>query len=355
MTYAHGKFFGQYIKDVKSQVLRFDSAGQFELEIDLPGIGSVSGFRNVSGNHDVFFSFKSFTHPYTIYQYNIKENKIKEFKELKLKFNKEDYIVQQKFITSFDSTKVPIYIIHRKGLKRDGNNPTILTAYGSHGISYLPRFNSSNIYWLKNNGILVVANIRGGGEYGSTWHQDGKYLKKLNSIKDYVWAGKYLVGQKYTSKEKLVSLGYSNGGMLVAAALSHADFCNTVIVGAANTDMLKSHKFTIGHFWSKEYGSPEESKTVFEYLKSYSPYHNTHSIKNKSIFVFTGELDDRVFPAHSYKYTAQLQSNTDNFTLLKTYDTGHAIPLDKEINLSKDADMYTFIWNSIGGGNKFVF
>ncbi len=348
-TYAHNKFFCHYIKDVKSHVKQFDSAGKFESVLELPGMGTVDGFKNINDKNELFFSYKSFTHPLTIYVYNVKEKKFKVFKKLKLNFNQDDYVVKQDFITSFDSTKIPIFIIHHKDIKLNSNNPTILTAYGSHGISYVPRFTSAFIYWIKNNGILVIANVRGGGEYGEKWHKDGKYLNKLNSIKDFIWAGKYLVNKKFTSKEKLISFGESNGGMLVAAALSMDNFCKTGIVGAANTDMLKYHKFTIGHFWKTEYGTADESKAVFEYLNSYSPYHNTEVLKNKALFVYTGEFDDRVFPAHSYKYIAKLQSNEDNFALLKTYKSGHYLHINKEINLNRTADTYSFIWYIIGG------
>lgn len=343
-----GYIFAEYMKDAVTQVLQYDYNGKLVREVKLPGVGSAGGFGGEKDEKILYYSFTNYTTPGTIYSYDPKTGASKEYQKPKVDFNSADYESKQVFYTSKDGTKVPMIITHKKGLKLDGKNPTILYAYGGFNVSLTPSFSVSNAVWLEQGGIYAVANLRGGGEYGKEWHDAGTQLKKQNVFDDFIAAGEYLIAQKYTSSDYLAVRGGSNGGLLVGAVMTQRpDLMKVALPAVGVLDMLRYHTFTAGAGWAYDYGTAEDSKEMFDYLKGYSPVHNVKSgTKYPATLVTTGDHDDRVVPAHSFKFAAELQAKQTgpNPVLIRIEtNAGHGAgkPVSKTIEEIVDIQAFT--------------
>ncbi|HSN62525.1 MAG TPA: prolyl oligopeptidase family serine peptidase, partial [Ferruginibacter sp.] len=296
ITSAGNKLFVTYLKDVTSRVYVYSLDGKLEREVKLPALGTVSGFGGEQDDPFVFYTFTSFTFPPTIYKYDIATGKSEVFRRPEVKFNPEDFVTEQVFYTSKDGTKVPMFIVYKKGLKKNGKNPTMLYAYGGFNISTNPSFSPARITWLEQGGIYASANLRGGSEYGEKWHEAGMGLKKQNVFDDFIAAGEYLIAKKYCSSDYLAIYGGSNGGLLVGTVANQRPELFKVAIPAVGVmDMLRFHKFTIGFNWIAEYGSSEKSADEFKNLYGYSPMHNISATKKyPATLVTTADHDDRV-------------------------------------------------------------
>jgi prolyl oligopeptidase len=349
---AGKKIFANYMVDVKTQVKQYDYSGKLDREIELPGIGTASGFYGKDREKELYYSFTSFTVPTTIYKYDIASGKSTVYEKPKVDFNPDDYETKQVFYTSKDGTKVPMFIVHKKGLELNGKNPTWLYAYGGFNVSLTPSFSTSRIVWLENGGIYAQPNLRGGGEYGEKWHLAGTKMNKQNVFDDFIAAGEYLIKEKYTSSEFLAISGGSNGGLLVGATMTQRpDLAKVAFPAVGVMDMLRYHKFTAGAGWAFDYGTSEDSKEMFEYLRKYSPVHALKpGTSYPATLVTTADHDDRVVPAHSFKFAATLQENhAGSNPVLIRIDTksGHgASNLMKTIE--ETADKYAFAWYNMG-------
>ena len=312
---ANKKMFVNYLKDASTFVKQYNYKGNFERNIELPGIGSAGGFGGRMEEKEVYFSFTSFTTPTSIYKLDIPSGKSTLYAQPKVDFDPTAYETKQIFYTSKDSTKVPMFIVYKKGLELNGKNPTWLTAYGGFGISLTPSFSTTRIVWLENGGVFAQPNLRGGGEYGEKWHDAGRQMNKQNVFDDFIAAGEYLIKEKYTSSNYLAIVGGSNGGLLVGATMAQRpDLMKVALPAVGVMDMLRYHKFTAGAGWAYDYGTADDSKEMFEYIKKYSPVHTLKPNANyPATLVTTGDHDDRVVPAHSFKFAAALQEgNTGN-------------------------------------------
>lgn len=347
-----GYLFADYTVDVKTQVKQFDLRGKLVREIELPGIGSAGGFGAEEKDKDLYYSFTSFTYPTSIFKFDIASGKSILYSQPKVDFNPEDYETKQVFYTSKDGTKVPMFIVHKKGLELNGKNPTWLYAYGGFNISLTPGFSPSRILWLENGGIYAQPNLRGGGEYGEKWHLAGTKMNKQNVFDDFIAAGEYLISEKYTSHDYLAISGGSNGGLLVGATMTQRpDLAKVALPAVGVMDMLRYHKFTAGAGWAYDYGTADDSKEMFEYIRKYSPVHAlTPNTSYPSTLITTADHDDRVVPAHSFKFAATLQEmNVGTNPVLIRIDTksGHgASNLSKAIESS--ADQYAFTFYNMG-------
>lgn len=353
-----GKIFANYLVDVKTQVKQFDIKGRLEREIELPGIGTASGFGGKESETELYYSFTSFTYPPTIFKYDIITGKSSLYEKPKVDFNPEDYETKQVFYSSKDGTKIPMFIVYKKGLELNGKNPTMLYAYGGFNISLTPSFNTSRIVWLENGGVYAQPNLRGGGEYGETWHLAGTKMNKQNVFDDFIAAGEYLIKEKYTSSQYLAVQGGSNGGLLVGATMTQRpDLMKVALPAVGVMDMLRYHKFTAGAGWAYDYGTADDSKEMFEYLRKYSPVHALKpGTSYPATLVTTADHDDRVVPAHSFKFAATLQENnvSENPVLIRV-DTksGHGSSnLSKSLDVT--ADQYAFTWYNMGVIPPFV-
>ena len=348
---AGGKLFLNYLQDVASHVYQYTYDGVKENEIAMPSLGTASGFGGYKDDKEVFFTFTSFTYPPTIYRYSIAEKKISEFRGSTVKFNPADYATEQVFYPSKDETKIPMFIVYKKGLKRDGTNPTLLYAYGGFNVNLNPGFSAARLAMLEQGAIFAMANIRGGGEYGDAWHKAGMLLKKQNVFDDFIAAGEYLVKEKYTSPSYLAIQGGSNGGLLIGAVVNQRpDLFKVAFPAVGVMDMLRFHKFTVGWGWVVEYGS-SDSLQYFKNLYGYSPLHNIKPGNYPAVLVTTADHDDRVVPAHSFKYIATLQENQQgiNPVLIRIdVKAGHGAgkPLSKTIE--EMADIYSFMFYNMG-------
>jgi prolyl oligopeptidase len=303
-----GKLTASYLRDAHSVAYVFDPNGKNRQEIKLPGLGTAGGFGGRMEDKETFYSFTSFNFAPTIFRYDLKSGKSSVFKQAKVDFNPADYVVRQVFYASKDGTKVPMFVVHRKGIKLDGTNPTQLYGYGGFRSSLTPWFSVSNLVWMEMGGVYAAACIRGGDEYGKTWHDAGRLKNKQNCFDDFIAAGEWLVDNGYTAKEKLAISGGSNGGLLVGACVNQRpDLFGAALPAVGVMDMLRFHKFTIGWAWVSDYGSPDK-KDEFETLLAYSPLHNLKPGTNyPAVLITTGDHDDRVVPAHSFKYAAEIQ------------------------------------------------
>lgn len=343
------KFFATYMIDAHHKVYQYNLEGKEEREITLPGVGTASGLGGRNQDMTLYYSFVSYIYPSTIFKYDIKTGESSVYRESGVEFSPEDYVSEQVFYTSKDGTKVPMIITYKKGLKRDGNNPTILYGYGGFNISLTPSFSTSNIILLENGGIYAVANLRGGGEYGKEWHKAGTKLQKQNVFDDFIAAAEYLIDNKYTSSEKLGISGGSNGGLLVGATMTQRpDLMKVALPAVGVLDMLRYHKFTAGAGWHTDYGTADDNEEMFNYLHNYSPYHALkQGTEYPATMVTTGDHDDRVVPAHSFKFAARLQEyhTGSNPVLIRIEtDAGHGAgkPTDKIIQ--EAADKWTFLF-----------
>lgn len=347
-----GNIFCSYLKDAITKVLQYDMKGNKIREVVLPGLGTASGFSGKRKEKTLFYSFSSYTTPSTIYKMDIASGKTEVYKKPTLQFNSEDYESKQVFYPSKDGTKIPMMITHKKGIKLDGNNPTLLYAYGGFSVSLTPYFSTSDIILLENGGIYAVANLRGGGEYGETWHNQGIKTKKQNVFDDFIYAAKYLTENKYTSKEKLAIQGESNGGLLVGATITQQpDICKVAFPFVGVMDMLRYHKFTAGAGWAYDYGTAEDSKEMFDYLKSYSPVHNVKEGTNyPATLIMTADHDDRVVPAHSFKFAAELQEKHkgENPVLISVETkAGHGAGMSTEQMIKSESNKWAFMFYNL--------
>ncbi|MEA5552731.1 prolyl oligopeptidase family serine peptidase [Anabaena cylindrica UHCC 0172] len=302
------QFVADYLQDAHSQIKIFDLTGKFIREVELPGLGSVGGFGGKRHDTETFYSFTSFTTPGTIYRYDIKTGKSEVFRQPKVDFNADEYETEQVFYQSKDGTRLPMFVTHKKGIKLDGNNPTYLYGYGGFNISLTPSFSVGLLVWLEMGGVYAVPNLRGGGEYGEEWHQAGMKEKKQNVFDDFIAAAEWLIANNYTQPQKLAIGGGSNGGLLVGACMTQRpDLFGAALPAVGVMDMLRFHKFTIGWAWVAEYGSSENSEE-FKTLHAYSPLHNLQpGTAYPATLITTADHDDRVVPAHSFKFAAALQ------------------------------------------------
>ncbi|MEJ5266749.1 MAG: prolyl oligopeptidase family serine peptidase [Bacteroidales bacterium] len=346
-TFIGGKFILNYTKDAYSKIKIYDSKGKYLYDLDNNEIGTISGFDGEKEDTKTFYLFTSFTNPSTIYMYDINKNKSTVYQKPKVDFNPEQYITKQVFYKSKDGTKIPMFIVHKKGINLDGNNPTILYGYGGFNIQLTPYFSVSRIVWLEQGGIVAIANLRGGGEYGEEWHKAGTLMNKKNVFYDFIAAAEYLINEKYTSAKRLAIQGGSNGGLLVGSVLNmRPDLFAVALPAVGVMDMLRYHKFTIGRFWATDYGTSEDCKEMFEYLYSYSPYHNIRNdVEYPAVLVTTADHDDRVVPAHSFKYIAQLQymnkGTKPTFIRIET-QAGHGAGKPTAKIIDEIADIYAF-------------
>jgi len=305
-----GKLIASYLKDAYTQVNVHDESGKLEGSIQLPGIGTAEGFGGERTDNETFFTFQSFTTPPTVYRYEVPTAKASVFRKPKVDFNPDDFEVKQVFYHSKDGTRVPMFLAYKKGIKLDGKNPTYLYGYGGFNISLTPNFVVANLVWMEMGGVYAVANLRGGGEYGTKWHEAGMKHNKQNVFDDFIAAGEWLIKNKYTSTPKLACGGRSNGGLLVGAVLTQRpDLWGATLPGVGVMDMLRFNKFTIGWAWMSDYGNPE-NPADFAYLRKYSPLHNLKpGTKYPPSLIVTADHDDRVVPAHSFKFVATLQAD----------------------------------------------
>lgn len=348
-----GYIFANYMKDAVSQIKQFDYDGKMLREIKLPGVGSAGGFSGKKEDTELYYSFTNYITPGTIYAFNPKTGISKEYQKPKVDFKSGEYESKQVFYTSKDGTKVPMIITHKKGLKLDGNNPTILYAYGGFNVSLTPAFSIANAVWLEQGGVYAVPNLRGGGEYGKKWHEGGIQQKKQNVFDDFIAAGEYLIKEKYTSSDFLAVRGGSNGGLLVGATMTQRpDLMKVALPAVGVLDMLRYHTFTAGAGWAYDYGTAEDSKEMFDYLKAYSPVHNVKKgTKYPATLVTTGDHDDRVVPAHSFKFAAELQAKqTGNNPVLIRIETnaGHGAGKPVSKTIEEAADIMAFSLFNMG-------
>ncbi|HJZ94533.1 MAG TPA: prolyl oligopeptidase family serine peptidase [Gemmataceae bacterium] len=345
-----------YLKDAHTQVKLFSPDGAFLKELELPGIGSASGFGGRRIDTETFFSFSSYATPPSIYRLDLVTGKTSLQRASNVKFKPEDYEVKQVFYASKDGTKIPLFITLKKGTKLDGNNPTLLYGYGGFNISLTPGFAVSIAAWLDMGGIYAVANLRGGGEYGKEWHENGRKLKKQNVFDDFIAAAEYLIKEKFTSSEKLAVKGGSNGGLLVGAVMTQRpDLFGACLPHVGVMDMLRFHKFTAGRFWVDDYGSPDKEED-FKALFAYSPYHNLkRGTKYPPTMVITADTDDRVVPGHSFKFAAQLQyCQSGDAPVLARIETraGHGAGKPTKKVIEELADEYSFLVKNLKMGGK---
>ncbi len=358
VSVAAGKIFASYLKDVATRVYRYSVAGELPTEVKLPGLGNAEGFGGHADDKFIFYTYTSFDYPPTIFRYDVASNKSSVFRSPDIPgFTSAQYETKQVFVTSKDGTKVPMFLVHKRGLKLDGNNPALIYGYGGFNISVNPTFNSMRLALLEQGFVYASVNMRGGSEYGETWHQGGMKLNKQNVFDDFIAAAEWLVKNKYTSSARLACQGGSNGGLLVGAVINQRpELFRAAVPQVGVMDMLRFHKFTIGWNWIADYGSsdnPEEFKALY----AYSPLHNIRAgVKYPAVLVTTADHDDRVVPAHSFKYIATLQEKAaKGHPALIRIETksGHGAS-NTEKSIAMNADIYTFLMHELGVKPSFV-
>lgn len=346
-----GRFIATYLHDAHSHVKVYDMEGNLQDEIDLPTIGTVTGFPGREGDTETFYHFSGFTTPGTVYRYDLTTGQSTVFREPKVAFSPQDYETRQIFYESKDGTLVPMFISHRKGLVPDPNTPAYLFGYGGFDNAQTPSFSVPNLVWMEMGGIYTLANLRGGGEYGKAWHEAGMKANKQNVFDDFITAAEWLIERGYTSRARLAIGGRSNGGLLVGACMTRRpDLFGACLPVVGVMDMLRFHKFTIGWAWVSDYGSPDDPED-FRVLLAYSPYHNVHpGILYPPTLIATGDHDDRVFPAHSYKFAAALQSaQAGPAPILIRIDTktGHKLGKPTSKLIEEWTDMWAFLVDAL--------
>ncbi|MDX6181222.1 prolyl oligopeptidase family serine peptidase [Flavobacterium sp. Fl-77] len=348
-----GFFFANYTKDAVSLVQQYDYSGKLIREIKLPAVGTASGFGGKKEEKTLYYSFTNYTTPGTIFSLEPKSGKSAIYQKPKVDFKSDDYESKQVFYTSKDGTKIPMIITYKKGTKLDGKNPTILYGYGGFNISLTPSFSIANAVWMENGGVYAVANLRGGGEYGKKWHDAGTKLQKQNVFDDFIAAAEYLITQKYTSSDFLAIRGGSNGGLLVGATMTQRpDLMKVALPAVGVMDMLRYHTFTAGAGWAYDYGTAQDSKEMFEYLKGYSPVQNVKKGTHyPATMVTTGDHDDRVVPAHSFKFAAELQEKQEGeHPVLIRIDVkaGHGAGKSVAATIQENVDIQAFTLYNMG-------
>ncbi len=347
------KLFAQYIKDATSEVIQYSLDGKKEFTVEFPGLGTAGGFSGKETEKTGYYSFTSYVYPPTIFKYDVNTGKSELYRKPDIKINTDLYESRQVFYNSKDGTKIPMIITYKKGMQQNGKNPLMLYAYGGFNISLTPSFSVSNMVFMENGGIYAVANLRGGGEYGDEWHNAGTKMQKQNVFDDFIAAAEYLIKENYTSKDYLAISGGSNGGLLVGACMTQRpDLYRVCFPAVGVMDMLRYNKFTAGAGWAYDYGTAEDSKEMFEYLYRYSPVHN---IKKGTCYpatmVTTGDHDDRVVPAHSFKFAAGLQTaqSCDNPVLIRIETkAGHGAGKPTSMIIDEQADKWGFLLYNMG-------
>ncbi len=348
-----GYFFAKYMVDAVSKVIQYDFNGKSIREIKLPGVGSAYGFGGKTKAKELYFSFTNYNTPNSSYKFNPKDGTYISYWKPAIDFNSDNYESKQVFYTSKDGTKVPMIITHKKGVKLNGKNPTILYGYGGFNISLTPSFSIANAVWMEQGGVYAVPNLRGGGEYGKKWHDAGTQLKKQNVFDDFIAAAEYLIAENYTSSDYLAIRGGSNGGLLVGATMTQRpDLMKVALPAVGVLDMLRYHTFTAGAGWAYDYGTAEDSKEMFDYLKGYSPVHNVKKgVAYPATLVTTGDHDDRVVPAHSFKFAAELQDKqAGNNPVLIRIETnaGHGAGTPVAKTIEQYSDIFGFTLFNMG-------
>jgi prolyl oligopeptidase len=352
VRHVGGKFIASYLKDARSEIRVFDQSGKHERDIALPGLGTAGGFGGRAKDTETFYAFTSYTWPTTIFRYDLKTGQSEIFRQPKVAFDPSQYETTQVFYTSKDGTRVPMFLTHKKGLERNGQNPTYLYGYGGFNVAITPGFSVPDLMWLELGGVLAVANLRGGGEYGEAWHEAGTKLRKQNVFDDFISAAEYLIAEKVTSPSKLAIGGRSNGGLLVGAAMTQRpDLFAVALPGVGVMDMLRFHKFTIGWAWVSDYGSSDDPEQ-FKALYAYSPLHNLKpGTKYPATLVYTADHDDRVVPGHSYKFAAALQAAQagDKPTLIRIdVRAGHGAGKPTSKQIEEWTDLWGFVVHNLG-------
>ena len=348
-----GYIFTEYMVDAISKVYQYDVDGTMVCEVILPGVGSAGGFSGKKKETELYFSFTNYNTPGSTYKYNITTGEYILYWKPEIDFDPEEYVSKQVFYCSKDGTQVPMIITHRKGLKLKGKNPTILYGYGGFNISLTPAFSVTNAIWMEQGGIFAAANLRGGGEYGKKWHDAGIKTKKQNVFDDFIAAAEYLIHQKYTASEYLAIKGGSNGGLLVGAVMTQRpDLIKVALPAVGVLDMLRYHTFTAGAGWAYDYGTSEDNEEMFNYIKGYSPVHNVQEgVQYPATLITTGDHDDRVVPAHSFKFAAELQEKQtgNNPTLIRIeVNAGHGAGTPVSKTIEQNVDIFGFTLFNMG-------
>jgi prolyl oligopeptidase len=348
-----GYIFASYMVDATTRVEQYDYNGKLVRKVELPGIGTASGFSSKKAEKQLYYSFTNYNTPGNIYKFNPQDGKSELYRAPKIDFKSSDYESKQVFYKSKDGTKIPMIITYKKGIKLNGKNPTILYGYGGFNVSLTPAFSVSNAVWLEAGGVYAVANLRGGGEYGKKWHDAGTKMQKQNVFDDFIAAAEFLIQEKYTSSDYLAINGGSNGGLLVASTMTQRpDLMKVAIPEVGVLDMLRYHTFTAGAGWAYDYGTAEDSKEMFEYLMKYSPVHNVKKgVKYPATLITTGDHDDRVVPAHSFKFAAALQASGSNEAPLMIRietNAGHGAGTPVSKIIEARSDVFSFILYNMG-------
>ncbi len=346
-----GKLVTTYLRDAYSEIVLRDLSGKATKTLALPGIGSAGGFGGRTDATETFYSFSNFTTPHSIYHYDLKTDKSTLYKQPKVDVDASKFEIKQVFYESKDGTKVPMFITHKKGIELNGSNPTLLYGYGGFNISLTPSFSVSRLVWLEMGGVLAIPNLRGGGEYGEEWHKAGTKLVKQNVFDDFIAAAEWLIANKYTSSPRLAISGRSNGGLLVGACMTQRpELFGAALPGVGVLDMLRFHKFTIGWAWIDDYGSSDDAEE-FKALYAYSPYHNLKAVDYPATLITTADHDDRVVPAHSFKFAAELQRlHTGDTPVMIRIETkaGHGAGKPTSKRIEDIADNYAFLVKALG-------
>ncbi|MCD8413966.1 prolyl oligopeptidase family serine peptidase [Tenacibaculum dicentrarchi] len=347
-----GYFFTEYMVDAVSKVLQYDFDGKLIREVKLPSVGSAGGFGGKTKAKEIYFSFTNYNTPSSSYKFNPEDGTYVLSWKPEISFNADAYESKQVFYTSKDGTKVPMIITYKKGLELNGKNPTILYGYGGFNVSLTPSFSIANAVWMEQGGVYAVPNLRGGGEYGKKWHDAGTQLKKQNVFDDFIAAAEYLINQKYTSSDYLAIRGGSNGGLLVGATMTQRpDLMKVALPAVGVLDMLRYHTFTAGAGWAYDYGTSADNKEMFDYLNGYSPVHNVQKVAYPATMVTTGDHDDRVVPAHSFKFAAELQDKQqgENPVLIRIEtNAGHGAGTPVAKTIEQYADIFGFTLYNMG-------
>jgi prolyl oligopeptidase len=347
-----GKLFLSYLADASSKVYQYDYKGKLEHELRLPGIGSASGFGSKKDENEFFYTFTSFVTPTTVYKYDIKTGQSTVYDKAAVKFDPSKFETKQVFFTSKDGTRVPVFLSYKKGIRLNGDNPVLLYGYGGFNIAITPAFSVSNLYFMEQGGIYAVVSLRGGSEYGEAWHKAGMMEKKQNVFDDFIGAAEYLISAKYTNPTRIAIQGGSNGGLLVGACMTQRPELFKVALPAVGVmDMLRFQKFTIGWAWATEYGSSDDAEQ-FKYLLKYSPLHNLKpGTAYPATLVSTADHDDRVVPAHSFKFAATLQADNagPNPVLIRIESqAGHGAGKPTSKKIEEVTDIWAFTMYNLG-------
>ena len=350
---AGGYIFTKYMKDAVSNVKQYDYDGNMVREVELPGVGTAGGFSAKEEEKELYYSFTNYVTPGSIYKYDIEAGTSELYNKPDIDFNPDDFTSEQVFYASKDGTKIPMIITHKKGVEMNGKNPTILYGYGGFNISLTPSFSIANAVWMEQGGIYAVPNLRGGGEYGRDWHDAGIKMKKQNVFDDFIAAAEYLIDNNYTSKDYLAVRGGSNGGLLVGATMTQRpDLMKVALPAVGVMDMLRYHTFTAGAGWAYDYGTAQDSEEMFRYLKGYSPVHNVKAgVEYPATLITTGDHDDRVVPAHSFKFAAELQDKQagDAPVLIRIEtNAGHGAGTPVSKTIEQYADLFGFTLYNMG-------